>query len=93
MTRTIRAYGKTTRYPMSLSNYIYTGQGTVADTMEFKRIINNQPFDADKIVQALNNHSKTICKFRTYKQLDGGIQILAIDYCGNEDVISIHEGY
>lgn len=90
--RKIRACGKTSRIPMSLSNYMPAcHEGTIEAIKEFKRTINSQPMDVEEICDALNNHRWTCDRFEPYRPLDDGFIIKATDCWGNEDLIYITE--
>lgn len=93
----IRAYGKKTRIPMSLSNYMPgCREGKDAARNEFIKTIQRVPsaygFNAAAICRALNNHKWTTEKFKPYRPLTNGVSILATDPWGNEDIIEITEG-
>lgn len=88
----IRACGKDTRIPMSLSNYLYppNNGGVIGSQREFKRIINSYN-DARSTCDALNSHKDRLRRFRPYKELPNGYVIIATDTLGNEDLIYITE--
>lgn len=92
----IRAYGKKTRIPMSLSNYMAgcregydVAKQTFIDTI--KGVPHDYDFDAEAICKALNAHKWTTETFKPYRPLTNGISILAVDPWGNEDIIQITE--
>lgn len=92
----INAYGKKTRTPMSLSNYmagcregIDVAKQTFIDTI--KSVPHEYGFDVAAICKALNAHKWTTETFKPYRPLTNGISILAVDPWGNEDIIEIKE--
>lgn len=92
MKRTIKACGKTTRIPMSLSNYMAgCTEGYAEAKKEFRNTVNSQPMDPVKICNALNNHKWTTGTFKPYRPIDNGFILITTDFCGNEDLIYITE--
>lgn len=90
--RTIKAYGKETRIPMSLSNYIYDNQnGYEGAVRTFKATVNSQPFNAKKIAAALNRTHNILRKFTVSSESEGTIILEATDTLGNIDCIKIIE--
>ena len=92
----IRAYGKKTRIPMSLSNYMGgCREGYEVARQAFIDTVNAQPkdygIDVTAICKALNAHKWTTETFKPYRPLDNGASLIAIDPWGNEDIIEITE--
>lgn len=89
-TRRIRAYGKESRIPMSLSNYIYdTEKGYEGAKRTFIETINSQPFNGKKICDALNKNPKVLCRFTVASETKDTIILEATDFLGNIDCIRI----
>lgn len=90
--RRIQAYGKTSRIPMSLGNYMAgCREGHERATQEMIATINGQPMNPKAICEALNNHRWTTNIFKPYRPLDNGFLLIAVDPWGNEDIIRITE--
>ena len=90
--RKITAYGKTTRIPMSLSNYMAgCREGIEAAKKAFIDTINSQPMGPVAICKALNAHKWTTETFKPHRPLDNGFTLLATDPFGNQDIIRITE--
>lgn len=90
--RKIRAYGKESRIPMSLSNYIYdTEKGYEGAKKTFIDTINSQPFNGKKICDALNKNPKVLSRFTAASETTGTIILEATDHFGNVDCIRITE--
>lgn len=85
----IRAYGKTSRIPMALSNYILTGKGCKHDAQTFKDTIESAPFNAKSIAAALNRQKDILMRFTPVKQTETTIILEASDLLGNKDEIKI----
>lgn len=93
----IIAYGKKSRLPMSLSNYmagcregVDVAKQTFIDTI--KGVPHEYGLDVAAICKALNAHKWTCETFRPYRPLtNGGVSILAVDPWDNEDIIEITE--
>lgn len=85
----IRAFGKDTRIPMSLSNYIFTNDGCEADRKRFTEIVKSQPFDAGRIAGALNREPGALYRFTAAQQTESTILLEARDGMGNTDIIKI----
>ncbi len=89
-TRRIRAYGKESRIPMSLSNYIYdTEKGYEGAKRTFIETINSQPFNAGEIADTLNRNPKALRRFTVASETKDTIILEATDFLGNIDCIRI----
>lgn len=90
--RKIKASGKTTRIPMSLSNYMPgCDKGTEVAKRTFIEVINSQPMDPAAICKVLNAHKWVCDTFKPYRPLINGISLIATDCWGNQDIITITE--
>jgi len=90
--RMIRAYGKETMIPMSLSNYIYDNQnGYEGAKKTFVETVNAQPFNAKKIVAALNGTKNILRRFTVSSEAKDQIILEATDTLENIDCIKIIE--
>ena len=76
----------------SLSNFMPgCNNGWQEATAEFKRVINGQPLDAERICKALNAHRWTTDKFEPCRNVINGILIKATDCWGNKHLIKVTE--
>ncbi len=88
--KAIKAYGKTNRIPMSLSNYIYDNQnGYEGAKRTFIDTINAQPFNGKKIAAALNGTKNILRRFTVASENNDTIILEATDTLGNADYIRI----
>ena len=88
----IKAFGKTTRIPMALSNYMAgCREGFEVARQELIDTIEAQPMDVMAVCKALNSHRWTTERFEPYRPLDYGFSIIATDPFGNQDIIQIIE--
>lgn len=87
----ITAYTKKDHFTVSLSSFLNTGKGSAADTAELKRIIKKFGFDADKIVESLNNHQYRLRAFCKTDESEDVIYIDAYDGFGNVETIRIEK--
>lgn len=95
----IQAYGKTKRIPKSLSNYMHTGKGREMDARFLEAAIEDTMYDddgnylgildADKICRELNADKDFLYTVKPFKSTENNVRIIATDYNGNEDIISI----
>lgn len=87
----ITAYTKKEHFKVSLSSFLNTGKGSAADTAELKRTIKKSEFDADKIVESLNNHQHRLRAFCKADESEDVIYIDAYDGFGNVETIRIEK--
>lgn len=87
----ITAYTKKEHFKVSLSSFLNTGKGSVEDAAELKRIIKKSEFDADKIVESLNNHQHRLRAFCKADESEDVIYIDAYDGFGNVETIRIEK--
>lgn len=95
----ISAYSKLRRIPKSLSNYMHTGRGKEMDARFLEATIEDTMYDddgnylgildADKICRELNADKNFLYKVKPFKSTENNVRIIATDYNGNEDIISI----